>query len=472
MVFSSVTFLFYFLPIVILLYFLVEKKYNNIVLLIASLIFYAWGEGLFVLVLLLDVIINYVFAFLIDRTENANTKKKYLFIAIASNLAILFYYKYIDFVISNLNSMLKVFNKKEIPLLNVVLPIGLSFFIFQGMSYVIDVYRKEVPVQKSIFKLALYISMFPQLIAGPIVRYKDVVNDIDIRKINFDEVCSGTERFIIGIAKKVMLADILAGVSDNIFEAGAHQLSPATAWLGAICYTLQIYYDFSGYSDMAIGLGKILGFHFPENFILPYTSLSVTEFWRRWHITLGSWFRDYLYIPLGGNRRGNVYINLMIVFILTGLWHGANYTFVFWGLWHGFFVVAERFFRKHIPTLKISGVVKYIYTMLVVIFGWIFFRSTGLGSGFRYIKALFGILDLDDFIFYGFSYYIDGQVILTIMVGILISTGIFKRIYDRFICRVSRNHPVLKYTALALLLISSAAMIINGNYSPFIYFRF
>ena len=467
MVFSSVTFLFYFLPLVLILYFAARKQIRNIILLLASLLFYMWGEGWFVIVLIVDVFLNYVFAILIDRAKKPSTEKLFLWIAVCLNLGILFYYKYIDFFIRIMNEGLGILHRESIPLLNVALPIGLSFFIFQGMSYVIDVFRKQVPVQKNPLNTALYIAMFPQLIAGPIVRYSDIYKEIDKRSTDRDKIWYGARRFIKGLGKKVIIADVLAQTADKIAVLPIDQLTPSIAWLGAICYTLQIFFDFSGYSDMAIGLGKVFGFDFSENFNLPYISTSVSEFWRRWHISLSSWFRDYLYIPLGGNRKGNVYVNLMIVFLCTGLWHGADYCFVFWGLWHGFFVVTERLLRK--KNIRIKGFFGWVYTMLVVIFGWVFFQ----GRGFKYIKVMFGMYS-KNFKWYSLPYYVDAQIIFTIIIGIILSLGLPQILRKRVNGRFSENTAISVGKDIALLgiLFCCIYMIVSGNYSPFIYFRF
>ncbi len=373
MVFSSVIFLFYFLPIVLISYFAVKKELRNALLLAASLFFYAWGEPAFVFVLILSVAVNYVAGIGISYFKKKGSRlsaKGFLCFAAAVNLGILFYYKYVNFFIDNLNRV-SDYTGMGIHLheVSTALPVGLSFFTFQGLSYVIDVYRGTVPVQKNPLHIALYISMFPQLIAGPIVRYEDIYKNISSRSISLDDVEDGIRRFITGLAKKVIIADTMALTADAVFAEGLEQLTPSLAWLGAVCYTFQIYFDFSGYSDMAIGLGRILGFHFMENFNMPYISKSVTEFWRRWHISLSSWFRDYLYIPLGGSRRGNVYIHLLIVFICTGLWHGAAFTFLFWGLWNGLFLVIERMGTNRGCMLHFPKGVRWIYTMSVVVTG-------------------------------------------------------------------------------------------------------
>ncbi len=468
MVFSGVTFLFYFLPLVLLLYFAVRKELKNFILLFSSLMFYMWGENIYVLILIFDIVINYAGGLLVSRYGGRKKSDIFLAINICMNLGLLFYYKYIDMTIDIINKVGSRFGMTAIRAMNVALPIGLSFFIFQGMSYVIDVYRKKVPVQKNILNIALYIAMFPQLIAGPIVRYSDIYRDIDERKVNLDNIYCGAKRFITGLGKKVIIADVLAVTADRIVSVPVEQLTPSIAWTGAVCYTLQIFFDFSGYSDMAIGLGKIFGFEFPENFNLPYTSVSVSEFWRRWHMSLSSWFKDYLYIPLGGNRKGNVYINLMIVFFCTGLWHGADYCFVFWGLWHGMFVVIEKVLKKH-TGIKVPGILGWLYTMLVVITGWVFFQ----GRGIKYLMVMAGIYD-HSFKWYTLPYYIDNRMIFTVILASLMSLGVFGKLYGKLSesVRNSGKMTVCKDVGLAVILFISIYMIVSGSYSPFIYFRF
>ncbi|MDR1837747.1 MAG: MBOAT family protein, partial [Treponema sp.] len=375
MVFSSSIFLFFFLPIVIAGYYLLKEDYRVYFLLLSSLFFYAWGEPRYVLIMLLSIAINYSFGMFIDKSHtNKILAKLLLVLAVAGNLGILFYFKYLNFALHTAN---RVFNTGFL-YYNIVMPIGISFFTFQGMSYVIDLYWRKVNVQKNPAKLAFYISFFPQLIAGPIVRYIDIKEQIEKRTVSADKFVAGAQRFVIGLAKKVIIANSLGETVDIIFNLPVSEMTAATAWLGIICYSFQIFFDFSGYSDMAIGLGRMFGFEFLENFNYPYISKSITEFWRRWHISLSSWFRDYVYIPLGGNRKGNVYANLVFVFILTGFWHGANFQFVAWGLWHGLFLIIERLFgMREVKNKKIIPL-RYVVTMLIVVVGWVFFRSPGL----------------------------------------------------------------------------------------------
>ena len=384
MVFSSLTFLYFFLPAAFSAYYLSPNiKCKNITLLICSLFFYAWGEKIYVFLMIFSILANFYFGLLIEKSKNP---KLLLALAIILNLALLGYYKYANFLVSIIaNFGLDISSWKPVHL-----PVGISFFTFQALSYVIDVKRKRVPAQKSIISLALYISMFPQLIAGPIVRYDHINQEIFNRKFNLDEVHQGMLRFMIGLFKKVIIANQLGIVAAESFSTPANQLSPRLAWLGIFCYTFQIYHDFSGYSDMAIGLGKMFGFNFRENFNYPYISQSVTEFWRRWHISLSSWFKDYLYIPLGGNRTSPLrnYLNLSIVFILCGLWHGASLNFIVWGAYQGFFLIAEKKFLQTVIA-KQFRILRHLYLILVVMVGWIFFRTETLSEAFDYLKAIF-----------------------------------------------------------------------------------
>ena len=472
MVFSSVLFLFYFFPMVLFCYFVVRKELRNVTLLVFSLMFYTWGEPKFICLLLLSIAINYLSGIGVYLLRKTIWAKFILVVSLLLSLGILFYYKYINFGIDIVNSVMQRITLWElIPSLPIALPIGLSFFTFQGLSYVIDVYRGDVPVQKNPFYIALYISLFPQLIAGPIVRYSDIYQEIRTRKSCLDDVVEGAQRFIVGLAKKVMIADILASVADPIFALPVDQLEFTTAWLWAICYNFQIYFDFSGYSDMAIGIGRIFGFHFQENFNLPYISSSVTEFWRRWHISLSSWFRDYLYIPLGGNRNGNVYVNLLIVFLCTGLWHGAAFTFLFWGLWHGFFLIAERIGKRRNCAVPLPKGVRWIYTAVVVMLGWVLFRSSSLGYAFAYFRAMIGVYP-EGFRQFGLAYYLNRQVLFTMIAALAVSLGLPNRLIKHVKDKNAPFFTCSKMVWLWLLLFGCMCMIVNGNYSPFIYFRF
>ena len=386
MVFSSMTFLWLFLPVVFVLCLLIRKpKYQNILLLIFSLFFYAWGMPYYVILLLVSVIINWICGVWMEKWEKGRTVV--LIVSIVANLGLLGYFKYANFILNTIDALIPGGN--TLPRLNIGLPIGISFFTFQAMSYVIDLYRGEYKAQKNPLNLALYISFFPQLIAGPIVKYRDVNKQIVERTVTGEKIALGFRRFIYGLAKKVIISNILAISVDRIYATDMTRVNSALAWTAAICYTLQIYYDFSGYSDMAIGLGRMFGFDFLENFNYPYISSSIKEFWRRWHISMSSWFREYLYIPLGGNRKGKIrtYINLFIVFAATGLWHGASWNFVGWGLFHGFFIILERLgFGK---LLEKSKILSRIYCLLVVIVGWVFFRANDTGTAIEIIKRMF-----------------------------------------------------------------------------------
>ena len=458
------TFICLFLPIVGTLYFLSRQEYKNYILLFSSILFYAWGEPKYVALMLLTIVVNYFGAILIDK--HRDHKKTILILTILINLGFLFYFKYFNFIMKNVSF---AFNA-DIPFLDIIMPIGISFYTFQALSYVTDVYRNEVRVQKHIDKLALYICMFPQLIAGPIVKYHDIENQIDNRTERFDMVVYGIKRFIIGLAKKMLIANTMGAIADKIFAMPVTDFGPGIAWIGAIAYTFQIFYDFSGYSDMAIGLGSIFGFKFLENFNYPYISKSITEFWRRWHISLSTWFKEYLYIPLGGNRvaKSRMYLNLFIVFLATGIWHGAEWTFIIWGLWHGFFIIMEKWtgWHKKEGTLMLSFI-KHLYTIMVFIFGWVLFRSANLSYAWQYIKKMFGIVETNSVS--NLFYYIDNTEILIFIAAVLCSMPIFKNI-------VSPVHNKYKSIAinswLSVLFIISLSAIAASTYNPFIYFRF
>jgi alginate O-acetyltransferase complex protein AlgI len=455
MVFSSVSFLFLFLPIFFLFYITVPKIFKNIIILFSSLLFYFWGEGIYLSILLIYVIINYTLGILIERNIN-NYKlinsKNIVTIGILLNISILLYYKYYYFIIN-------IFTNNQN--IGIHLPIGISFYTFQSISYLIDVSRRDVNAEKNPLNFGMYIALFPQLIAGPIVRYIDISSEIVNRNLSMELFKQGIERFIIGLAKKVLIANPLGLYADEVFSRDPNTLQSLGAWMGILAYTLQIYYDFSGYSDMAIGLGRMMGFHFLENFNYPYTSHSIKEFWRRWHISLSSWFRDYLYIPLGGNKKSNTrtYLNLLLVFILCGLWHGANYTFLFWGAWHGLFLVLERggldqFLEKRLK------VIQWIYTFLVVSIGWVFFRALSIEYGISYTIQMLSFKLNGDFFPMG------NRTLLVLFLGILFSydwSNYFKTIY------ISNSLKSILLLILFLLSISNLAV---STYNPFIYFRF
>lgn len=467
MLFSSMTFVFVFLPIVLLLYLVTKKELHNPILLIASIIFYAWGEPRYLAIMLLTILINWLGAIAVDKFKNH--KKIYLTLTIIANLGFLIYFKYFNFLIDNCNHILHA----HIDPLNIVMPIGISFYTFQALSYVVDVYRGDCKVQKDIYKLALYICLFPQLIAGPIVKYHDVAEQIDSREVNFEKVDLGVKRFIIGLSKKMLIANTMGAIADKIFIQSPDTFSPLIAWIGSIAYSFQLYFDFSGYSDMAIGLGLIFGFTFMENFNYPYISKSITEFWRRWHISLSTWFKEYVYIPLGGNRHGklNTLKNLGIVFLLTGIWHGAAWNFIFWGMWHGFFIILEKiinikeFEKKY--TQKWVHFLQHIYCIFAFVIGWVMFRAETMSYALTYLKNMFGFVKIHDIV-YGFSYYIDTFEIIIFVAAILCSVPLFSKMLE-----VKNKFAKIAINIwLIILFILSSATIAASTYNPFIYFRF
>lgn len=450
---------------------MLHPKYRNPFLLIASLLFYAWGEPKFVLIMLLSIVINWLSAWVIGKMEKCSELRKMMLIfAVAMNLAILFVFKYLNFAVANINKIVNV-----LPQTNIALPIGISFFTFQGLSYVVDVYRKKVSVQKNLLNVGLYISFFPQLIAGPIVRYETIAAEINNRTTTWDDFCVGVERFLRGLFKKVILANNLVLLADAAFGKTGEQLTVLMAWLGALAYTFQIFFDFSGYSEMAIGLGRIFGFHFDENFNYPYISKSVTEFWRRWHMSLGTWFRDYVYFPLGGSRvssKGRYILNLFIVWFLTGVWHGAGWNFIAWGMLSFVMLVLEKFvvhpekFKKNIGLTSVWRVV----TLLIIVFGWVLFRSTTLQGGMDYYRSMLGIgvpfADVDTWVSLEENYVI-------LIIAFLCSTPLFKYLKER-IDRTKLAIPIelLKAIVYLVLLVFSVSYLVMGAHNPFIYFNF
>ncbi len=472
MTFSSLVFLCIFLPIVFCLHSLIHSiKVKNALLIVASLVFYAYGEPVYVLLMIGSAFLNYVFALLMQK----ETRKGVLILAITANIGILCAFKYMGFLMITINHVFRV----ELPVPEIALPIGISFFTFQALSYVIDAYRRQTDVQKSFFKVLLYISFFPQLIAGPIVKYRDIAAEIDSRCVDVDNAVQGMQRFITGLAKKVLIANAMAVVADNIFDNGYASANILVAWIGAIAYVMQIYFDFSGYSDMAIGMGRMFGFHFRENFQLPYASRTIREFWRRWHISLSSWFRDYVYIPLGGNRKGHIRtgINKVLVFFLTGLWHGANWTFVVWGLFHGIF----SFFEEAIPSLqKLPRVVLHIYTMLVVTVGFVIFRADTLTEAVGFIGRMFGGFDFSN-VYLSFALQQMTPYFLVMLAAAVFFCGPVGSIIDRVrvqskgkdaAVREKGVLQVISYAVFFALLLWCLIRLSGGSYNPFIYFRF
>jgi len=470
MVFSSTIFLFLFLPIFLSFYYLSPNKLKNFVLLFFSLLFYTWGEGWVVLILLASSIVDFSAGLLIDKGH----KRFGLSISLIFNLSILFLFKYLNFTFDNILAFAKYLNIENFDvknIRNIALPIGISFYTFQTMSYTIDVYRGHVKANKNFLEFITYVTMFPQLVAGPIVRYSEIYLSLSKRTISVNKFSEGVERFIIGLGKKVLIANSFASIADNIFAQNLTDISTGFAWLGIISYTIQIYYDFSGYSDMAIGLGKMLGFNFPENFNFPYISKSIREFWRRWHITLSLWFRDYVYISLGGNRKGKIttYINLLIVFFVTGFWHGASWNFLVWGLFHGFFIVIERMgFEKILKKLWLP--IQHFYTMLIVIIAWVFFRANNLEHAMLYLSKMF-IYDAGNVYLSSYLSYmnLNYSSLIYFIVAIVFAMPTYLLVVKLF------NNSILNYIyklCLVLLFILTIVYVVSGSYNPFIYFRF
>lgn len=466
MVFSSTIFVFLFLPLVLLCYFLAPKKLKNYILLFFSLVFYIFGGPKFLLVLLFVVLIDYIGAILINKT---NKKKLFLILTLILNIATLVYFKYTGFFLENVNNIFGL----NITIPDIVLPIGISFYTFQAMSYVIDVYRNKVSLQKNYLTLLLYVSLFPQLVAGPIVRYETIEQELKVRKTTFEDVEYGIRRFILGLAKKVIIANQMGALADTIFSSS--DISTPVAWLGAIAYMFQIYFDFSAYSDMAIGLGRIFGFKFLENFKFPYISKSITEFWRRWHISLSTWFRDYVYIPLGGNRKGikRQIINLFIVWLLTGFWHGAEWNFVIWGLYYFIFLMLEKFvFNKVLA--KTPNVIRHIYTLFIVLIGWVIFRCESLDSIKTMFTSMF-TLKITEFSLNELLIYLETYAIYFIL-AIIFSMPVYYKIVDKINFlkegRLKLALNILHYGSLIVIFIITIMFLAYSSYNPFIYFRF
>jgi alginate O-acetyltransferase complex protein AlgI len=469
MVFSSILFLFLFLPVFLLVYFLLPYRLKNAWALLASLAFYTWGAPVFVFVLIGSIVFDFL---LVKQFKHPKYGRYWIWFGVTANVALLAYFKYANFFVHNANRLLESFGANHVYWTSVALPIGISFFTFQKISYLVDVYRGVRPPLKNLGTHALYVILFPQLIAGPIVRYNEIADELlDRRKaLTIDNRLLGFFRFCIGLGKKVLIANVLGEQADLIFGKDLATLGFSDAWLGAIFYTFQIYFDFSGYSDMAIGLGKMMGFKFPENFNNPYIAQSITDFWRRWHITLSTWMRDYLYIPLGGNRvnKRRLYINLWLVFLISGLWHGAAWTFVIWGAYHGLFLVLERMFLLRLYE-KLPKLFRVALTFILVIFGWVLFRSEGMGQALQIMKAMCS--------FKGFYIDLKPEVITTLVLAILFSFFGVIRGVENWQMRVYQQVPGLARTiSIALasmaLLILSASYIMASNFNPFIYFRF
>lgn len=468
MVFSSILFLFYFLPFVLVLYFISQKKYKNLILFLSSLLFYSIGEPKYIWIMLFSTVVDYTCGRLVDlyKTQEKHKKAKlWLTISITVNLGMLSFFKYSDFFIANINNLLNL----SIPLLKLTLPIGISFYTFQTMSYTIDVFRRDTKVQNNIISFGTYVTLFPQLITGPIVRYQTVAEEIDNRVESYDLFGEGIKRFMLGLGKKVLLANNIGILWERISHLDISTIHVLTAWLGIIAFGFQIYFDFSGYSDMAIGLGKIFGFNFLENFNYPYMSKSITEFWRRWHISLGTWFKEYVYIPLGGNRGGKYkhIRNILIVWMLTGIWHGASWNFALWGLYFGIILIVEKLFLLKILE-KLPSFISRIYTLLLVILSWAIFAFDSITEGFKYIKVLFGFGRVG--LWNGDSIYYLYTNILLFIILIIGSTDLPKKIWSSINLRYKTR--VVENLYLIIILILSISYLVDQSYNPFLYFRF
>lgn len=466
MVFSSTIFLCVYLPLVLLGYYICPKKGRNLFLLIASLVFYAWGEPKYVFLMIFSILVNYIFGRLMDKhRENKKRLKLMLVLSVVIDLGLLSVFKYTDFVITNINAIFG----SSFDLLNIALPIGISFYTFQAMSYTIDVYRDDVRVQKNLIDFGMYITMFPQLIAGPIVRYADVQDQLAERSVTTADFSEGVMRFVVGLGKKVLLANQMGAVWSDIYALGG-DVSALMAWTGAIAYTFQIYFDFSGYSDMAIGLGRMFGFKFPENFRYPYQSVSITDFWRRWHITLSTWFKEYLYIPLGGNRRGlaRQALNLLIVWSLTGFWHGAGWNFVMWGLYYFVILFIEKLFLLKALD-KLPKFFRHVYALLLIIIGWVIFASDDVSVLLPYLGSMFGANGAIG----GMDVYTLLTKAVLLIICCIASTELPKKL---FLSAAGAMNEKAAFTLKSILTIAllalSMILLIGDSYNPFLYFRF
>lgn len=464
MVFSSILFLFYFLPAILIVYYLAPKKRRNLVLFIGSLFFYAWGEPVYVLLLVLSTVLNYFIGIAVEKTEpNPKIQKATLAAGVIVNLAVLVVFKYTDFLISMINTVLP----HDIPLTRITLPIGISFFTFQTMSYIIDVYRKNAKAQKKYIDFGTYVALFPQLIAGPIVRYNSIDEQLSRRRETIEGFTAGVKCFSAGLAKKVLIANNIGLLWEVISAAPVGEISVMSAWLGIIAYALQIYFDFSGYSDMAIGLGRMFGFEFEENFNYPYISKSITEFWHRWHISLSTWFKEYVYIPLGGNRVGKarLYLNLLIVWTLTGVWHGAGVNFLAWGLYYALILIIEKsLLRKFLD--KLPRAVGMIYSLLLVLVGWVFFASPSMSVAVGYLKVMFGIGG-GTLVDTTFKYNLTSYAVLLI-IAVVAMLPYPKKIWDKFF----KENNLVALIAVILVVLACTAYLVDSSYNPFLYFRF
>lgn len=470
MVFSSSVFLFLFLPFTLLGYYIIKESYRNFFLLLASFVFYAWAGPKYLIVLFLSIAISYLFGLAVSGVKNSGkwARRAVLFTGVAANLAMLFYFKYFNFFLTTVNQL----SGTGFALKSIALPLGISFFTFCGISYIVDVFKGRTQAQKNPFMIAFYLSFFPKLAQGPIARYGDIAGQMTARSCTVEKFSEGIWRFTVGLAKKMIIANQIGSVVDQIYAVPANQNSAAIAWLGAIGYTFQIYFDFSGYSDMAVGLGKMFGFDIMENFDYPYISKNISDFWRRWHISLSSWFRDYIYIPLGGNRTGNVYVNLFLVFVATGLWHGAAWNFVIWGLWHGFFILLERFLRnKHIE-MKLPGIVNILLTFFIVNLGWVLFRAPDFGYAMKFIGVMFGTVQPAN-VGYTLFWYLTPKLAFILAVAVLASLP-WKRFFPKLVSKYAETPAltIVKDIVIVFLLAVSVMLVMTSTYNSFIYFKF
>ena len=473
MVFSSLLFLFRYLPIVLLLYFICPKKLRNLLLFIVSLIFYAWGEPVYVVLMLFSTLVDYTHGLLgAHYKEKGNMRAAKISVASSMiiNLALLGFFKYCDFFIGNINALFGT----TIPLINLTLPIGISFYTFQMMSYVIDVYRGDADAQKNFVSFGAYVALFPQLVAGPIVRYTTIADQLENRRENTDMFAYGIKRFVTGLAKKVLLANTIGQVWTQLSAMDVSSMSVVGTWVGALAFTFQIYFDFSAYSDMAIGLGQMLGFKFLENFDYPYISKSITEFWRRWHISLGTWFREYVYIPLGGNRKGLVrqIFNLLIVWFCTGFWHGASWNFIIWGGYYGILLIIEKLFLLKVLK-KIPAFFSHVYTLFFVVIGWVIFGFDDMSKGWEYLKGMFGFggLQLVD----NTSLYLLLSNLVLILILIAASTPLPAKLGRKIMSLVQTKTwaaMIIENAFVIAIFVVSVAFLVNSTYNPFLYFRF
>ena len=466
MVFSSSVFLWIFLPLVYVINLILPKRFSNVFLLVASVLFYAWGEPVYVLLMLLTIVINWGVGIALSKVSSEKSRKAILTAGVLADIFILGFFKYSDFIVNTINGVIR---RQLLTSPGVALPIGISFFTFQAISYCVDVYRNDTKASKNFINVALYISFFPQLIAGPIVKYKEINEQICDRSINAGDTAEGFRRFIYGLGKKVIVSNILGKSVDLIFDLSMESVGVGLAWLGAVMYSLQIYYDFSGYSDMAIGLGKMFGFTIPENFNLPYLSKSVAEFWRRWHISLGTWFREYVYIPLGGNRKGSkrTIINLLIVFALTGAWHGASFSFIFWGLWHGFFSIVERLFLG--AKLEGSKIISRIYLLVVAICGWVIFRINNLPRALSWLGRMFFVGAKNTSV-KNVGWYLS-SISWCVLAAAIMGCGVIQSVVPIDYKEKWKN-SILEAVYCVVILIISLALVASDTYNPFIYFNF